>query len=125
MSGLRRRVKRAKRASAPSVADAFNQAVREATRKRREAMAAERAAAEAQEPRREPEPTAAAEPPPPIETEPVRPTKPWQAGYPGEPDPDAIPPQNQWWEERCWFRSRQFGEPYDEPEEADEFDELI
>jgi hypothetical protein len=43
-----------------------------------------------------------------------------------EPDPAAIPPQNQYWEELCRWRFRGPNEPYDdEPSEADELDELI
>lgn len=50
-----------------------------------------------------------------------RPRKSWW-----EPDPSSVPPQNQYWEERCKWRVRGLHEPYDEePPEQDELDELI
>jgi hypothetical protein len=63
--------------------------------------------------------------PAPVETKPAPPAKPSRPRHAGEPDPNAIPPQNQYWEEKCWFRFRRLDEPYDEPEAEDELDELI
>jgi hypothetical protein len=125
VSGLRARIRRARRRRAANEEDDFNQAVAEANR-RRQAKVAARAAAEARQPERMPELVAeAALPPTSVETEPA-PPKPHRARYPGEPDPNAIPPQDQWWETRCWFRARGLDEPYDDgPREQDELDELI
>ena len=63
----------------------------------------------------------------PAETKPASPTKPSRPRHAGEPDPAAIPPQNQYWEEKCRFRFRRLDEPYDddEPSEEDDLDELL
>jgi hypothetical protein len=74
------------------------------------------------EPERAPEPPPEVAPPPaPIETKPApRPPR-----HAGEPDPAAVPPENQWWQTMCWFRFRGLNEPYDDEPEQDELDELI
>jgi hypothetical protein len=80
------------------------------------------------EPTHEREPEAIAEvmsAAPPADAEP--PPEPWRPSYPGEPDPNYVPPpQNEWWQERCHFRVRRLDEPYDDdPPEMSEDDELI
>jgi len=95
----------------------------------RRAKAAERAAAEARDPQRAPEPPAkVALSQAPVETRPAPPAKPpHRPRYPGEPDPSYVPPPpNQYAEEMCHWRARGPNEPYDdEPPEDDELDELI
>jgi hypothetical protein len=85
--------------------------------------AKESAVVETPEPERIPAPSPAVAPPPaPVHTEPA----PRSPRHAGEPDPAAVPPQNQWWQTMCRFRIRGLNEPYDdEPEEQDELDELI
>ena len=61
--------------------------------------------------------SAAPEPKPAPATTP----KPSRPRHVGEPDPDFVPPQNQFWEERCWFRAREAQDFYDdEPERNDD-----
>jgi hypothetical protein len=105
----------------------YNDVVREvehAGKAEEEARAAERA--EIQGPPRPPEPTVEVVPSAPVAAERAPPTRPHRPRHAGEPDPAAVPPQNQWWETMCRFRFRGPDEAYDdEPPEQDELDELI
>lgn len=146
MSGLRRRVRRLKRTRPSKRPENFDSLdpleqltwyakqgrltelvceMEAANKAEREAKAAERAARDAQEPRRESEPAAEAVPPVPVEPKPAPPAEPFRARYPGEPDPNAVPPQNQYWEEKCRFRVRGPEDVYADEPERDELDELI
>ena len=95
----------------------------------RRAQAAERAAAEARDRERAPEPPAeAALPQAPVETRPAPPAKPpHRPRYPGEPDPSYVPPPpSEYAEEMCHWQARGPNDYYDEePPEDDELDELI
>jgi hypothetical protein len=73
-----------------------------------------------------PEPAVEEAPPPaPVETKPAPTVQPFRARYAGEPDPTALPPQNQYWEEKCRFRARGPEDVYADEPERDELDELI
>ena len=74
---------------------------------------------------REPAPTAVVASPAPVEPKPAPPAKPPPPRHAGEPDPNALPPQNQYWEEKCRFRFRGPEDAYADEPEQDELDELI
>jgi hypothetical protein len=63
--------------------------------------------------------------PAPVETKAAPPVQPFRARYAGEPDPTALPPQNQYWEEKCRFRFPGPEDAYVDEPEQDELDELI
>ena len=105
----------------------YNDVVREVAEESKaeeEAKAAERA--KIQGPQRPPEPTVEVAPAAPVAAERAPSARPERPRHAGEPDPAAIPPQNQWWETMCRFRFRGPDDFYDdEPPEQDELDELI